>query len=191
MNRTDFDNLDLEEQIKYINSKLTGGVTLTRLCKNIGIGRTTVRDRAAKIGYAYDKISNQYIYDNSMTKVANDINKTLVISEKLNNKENDISQTFVTDKDLIKKLKGLSDNYNKIIDVLNWYENDKDKTNVIEVIQGIKITLPEEEDIMFRKTIRINDKIWEQFSKFCDEHKEFTQKDLVSQALFEYMQKYN
>ncbi|WP_339102198.1 hypothetical protein WIS23_17765 (plasmid) [Clostridioides difficile] len=42
MYRYTFDNLPIEEQIKYINNKLLEGNTLTNTCKDIGIGRTSL-----------------------------------------------------------------------------------------------------------------------------------------------------
>ena len=51
MNKTEFNNLDVLEQIEYINKNLLEGNTLTNVCKNIGIGRSTIRDRFKKVSY--------------------------------------------------------------------------------------------------------------------------------------------
>lgn len=191
MNRITFDKLKIEEQINYINNALQNKITLTNICKNIGIARSTVRERALKNGYAYDDTLNQYICDNDKTNESRDNSKLNVIHNSANSNNNDISKSFVSNKKLMKNLVDLSDNYEKIINVLNWFENDRNKTNVIEVVQGIKIELPEEKNKEFRKTIRINDVVWEQFSEFCTNHREFTQKDLLSQALLEYIKSNN
>lgn len=180
LDRITFDKLNIEDQIKYINNELKKGSTLTNTCKSIGIGRTTVRDRALKHSYTYDSNLNQYIC------TANAANKTTVSVPKSPIK-NDMSTPIVS-KEMTSRLIKLCNNYDKIIDVIEWFENDKDKTNVIEVVQGIKINLPEEKDTNFRKTLRVNDEVWKQFSKFCDCHKEFTQKDLLSQAILDYME---
>lgn len=191
LDRITFDKLNIEDQIKYINEELKKGSTLTNTCKNIGIGRTTVRDRALKHSYAYDSSLNQYI------GATNAANKTTVSAPKVPIR-NDMSTPIVPDKsdlstpivskEMTSRLIKLCNNYDKILDVIEWFENDRDKTNVIEVVQGIKINLPEEKDTNFRKTLRVNDEVWKQFSKFCDGHKEFTQKDLLSQALLDYME---
>lgn len=191
MNRITFDKLKIEEQINYINNALQNKITLTNICKNIGIARSTVRERALKNGYAYDDTLNQYICDNDKTNESRDNSKLNIIHNSANSNNNDISKSFVSNKKLMKNLVDLSDNYEKIINVLNWFENDRNKTNVIEVVQGIKIELPEEKNKEFRKTIRINDVVWEQFSEFCTNHREFTQKDLLSQALLEYIKSNN
>jgi hypothetical protein len=163
-------------------------------------------DRAKKIGKKYNSQYNQYLKviqgDNSNTNVI----KPLKISKhkiydngetavtKCENDEalnNDFSKTLVTDKQVVKNILDLSENHDKIIEVLKWFENgDKDKTNVIEIHEGIKIDLPDSENIDFRLTVRLNDVVWKQFSRFCVEHKEFNKKDLHSQALLDYINKY-
>lgn len=202
MNRKEFDNLNVEEQIEYINEKLHNGSTLTKVCNSIGIDRSTIRKRAKKVGQYYDSSLNQYVRDksettitsdSSKTKVSCDENKTIVPQDKgqaiINHRDN--NSTLVTDKNVMKNLLELSKNHDKIMEVLTWFESDKGMSNVIEVTDGIKIDLPEEKDTEFRKTVRLNDTVWNLFSKFCKEHKEFKQKDLHSQALRDYIKKFN
>lgn len=187
MDRKEFDDLNIKEQIEYMNKELVNGCTVTKVCKSIGIGRSTVRDRFKKVGQVYDGSLNQYVGDNSKTSLSGNENKVIVPKDIIQ----DGDKTIVTNKKVLKNLIGLSKSYDKIMEMIAWFESDKDKTNVIEVTEGIKIDLPEETDKEFRKTIRINDVVWEQFSEFCDKHKEFKQKDLHSQALLEYIEKYN
>ena len=60
MNKTEFNSLEVMEQIEYINKQLMKGDTLTNLSKNIGIGRSTISDRFKKVSYKYNKSINQY-----------------------------------------------------------------------------------------------------------------------------------
>ena len=201
MDRKEFDKISIEEQVKYINKELYNGCTLTKVCSLIGIGRSTVRDRFKKIGQRYDGSINRYVRDNSNTSLTSDNGKTemscdedkTIVSQDKEQaiiKYRDSSNTLVTDKKVMKNLLELSNNHDKIMEVLNWFESDRDKTNVIEVSEGIKIDLPQEKDTEFRKTVRLNGVVWKQFSEFCKEHGEFKQKDLHSQALLEYIEKY-
>ena len=49
MNRFEFDKLDKFEQVNYINSELKkSGLTLTKICNKLEIGRSTIRDRFKK-----------------------------------------------------------------------------------------------------------------------------------------------
>ena len=46
MTKDEFNKLQISDQINYINNKLLSGLTLTKVCNNIGIARSTVGTRA-------------------------------------------------------------------------------------------------------------------------------------------------
>lgn len=194
MNRQTFDALTIQSQIEYINKKLASGITLTKTCKELCIGRATVRKRFNNLNYIYAGEINQYTCDNGKTIASNNkiigMTGVTTIETRDFDKSSDNDMSLVSDKKVIKNLIGLSDNYDKFMEVIKWFGNDNSKTNAIEIIQGIKIDLPEEKDNTFRKTVRINDIVWKHFNEFCTIHKEFTQKDLLSQSLLDYMEKY-
>lgn len=50
LDRVQFDNMQVLDQIEYINNKLTEGYALTRICEVIGIGRTIETDRFLEDG---------------------------------------------------------------------------------------------------------------------------------------------
>ena len=60
MDKEQFNSLEIIEQINYINNKLSEGNTLTKLSKEIGIGRSTITDRFNKVGYKYNNEVKQY-----------------------------------------------------------------------------------------------------------------------------------
>ena len=74
--------------------------------------------------------------------------------------------------------------------MIQWFKNKDDKCNtgVIEIVEGIKIDLPEAN--IKRTTIRINEKIWEDFNKFVEDNRPIDKHDLMGMALKEYMNKY-
>ncbi|HBF0218062.1 TPA: DUF4250 family protein, partial [Clostridioides difficile] len=60
MDRSTFDRLSTMDQIDYINKQLLEDHTLTNICKDINIGRTTIRDRFKKVGYEYNQKTKIY-----------------------------------------------------------------------------------------------------------------------------------
>lgn len=90
--------------------------------------------------------------------------------------------------DDVSQLQDFINNYKIIMQMVNIFkENNKldaDNKNII-------IELPFEDDKSFKASYRVNRTINEQFKEFCKEHKEFTAKDLLSQALKEFMNKYS
>lgn len=72
---------------------------------------------------------------------------------------------------------------NKLLGTETWVQ-----CKLIEKQHELKINKPKGKII--RTTIRINEDILELFKVFCKEHKEFTQKNLIGQALLEFVEKY-
>ena len=146
-----------------------------------GLSRHDIKDR---LGYKrLDSVTR------IMTERGYTIDKSL---DKYIINKDDKGMTISIQKDLKNNIINLANDYDKIQEVLKWFENkanDNGMTEVIEVInEGIKINLPEAETI--RTTIRINESTWNRFKKFAEEHKEFNQQDLMAQALEEYMNKH-
>lgn len=182
---------NIEEVVIYLNNELSKG----RTQKEIEINDFKVNERViAKrlVSRGYKKINNQYIkYDKSNTVVTKSkINKyedsnTIVIKD--DKKEYDNSNTLVINKKEVQnKLIGLAQNYDKILKLIQEYDKKYDAQYDNEH-EGIYIELPIETKTDFRVTVRVNNVIWEQFSEFANNHKEFTKRDLVSMALKEYI----
>lgn len=85
----------------------------------------------------------------------------------------------------------LVNQYDKLQEIINWFntKDDIDNTNVIEVNTGIKIDLPDAP--IKRTTIRVNDKVWNDFLNLADANSEFDKHLLLSMAIKEYTEKYN
>ena len=107
-------------------------------------------------------------------------------------KNDDTSQSLVISNNLKEDIVDLAENHEDIMQMLRWFKSsDRDRTNIIEIIeQGIKIDLPQETATNYRTTVRINNVVWESFKEFTQQHSEYTAKDLLSQALVEYMGKH-
>ena len=102
MLREEFDNMDVFEQIKYINEKLLEQ-SLTKICDSIGISRTTVTKRFRSVDYVFDKYTNQYQiademkdYDYAISVLEAKINelseKVTVLEQERNNNATDIQR---------------------------------------------------------------------------------------------------
>ena len=102
MTKDEFNKLQISDQINYINNKLLSGLTLTKVCNNIGIARSTVGTRASKLGYIFDKDLNQYILENNGRAYSK-----LTVSDQLTNK---ISKNKNIEKLLLRPKKSNKDN---------------------------------------------------------------------------------
>ena len=86
MMKEEFNKLKVKDQVEYINKKLESK-TLTEICKEIKISRSTVRDRFLKQGYMFDKNNNKYGYHSELNNKTVNENKckndTKVLEEKI------------------------------------------------------------------------------------------------------------
>ncbi|WP_343102128.1 integrase [Romboutsia sp. MSSM.1001216sp_RTP31141st1_G3_RTP31141_220114] len=182
----------MEDKFKYILELQEQGLTRHEIKDKLGYKSIdSLTKFLKKRGYSFDNKLNRYtpIDDISMTNAIGEINKAKQQDIILND---DKGMTIDIQQDIKANIIKLANDYDKIQQVIKWFDNkidDKSMTEVIEVInQGIKIDLPLSENT--RTTIRINKEIWDRFEEFSKKNKEFNKQDLMAQALKEYMEKY-
>lgn len=189
MNKDKFNELDISKQIEYINNQLENNETLTYICKNIGIGRSTIRDRFKKANYSYSKDLNKYIHEWPSIK------NNRCITTDIQKEKNNISNTNVIQSDAVREVINKSDKEIKdnLLDIVSNYDILKEiielhKCNTSVIKQQIVIDLEDSDSKL--TTLRVNSKELELFNKFCDNNKQFKKMDLISQALKEFREKY-
>ena len=197
MTKDQFNQLEVIEQIEYINNQLENNSTLTLVCKDLGIGRSTIRDRFKKINYIYSKDLNRYVYNDSVTDV---LQKGTTENNKciagVIHKENNVSNTLVARVDKVTDIINRSEVEIKetIIDIVNNYDVLKEiielhRRNTSVIKQQITIDVEESDSKL--TTLRVNSKILDKFNEFCSKNKQFKKVDLLSQAIKEFIEKYN
>ena len=85
----------------------------------------------------------------------------------------------------------INDNFDILVEMIERYKANNFKTLTLNNKQDIIIELPVEKRKDFKTSIRVNDIVWEQFKEFCKKNRNYTQKDIVSMALVEYMKNYS
>lgn len=181
----------MDDKLKTILKLQEQGLTRHEIKDKLGYKRLdSMTKYMSSKGYKVEK--DKYILkdDKSMTKVINvpikDMKQDITLHD-------DKGMTIDIQQDLKSNIINLANDYDKIQEVIKWFNNkddDKCMTEVIEVVsQGIRINLPKAETI--RTTIRINKDTWDRFDTFVQQNKEFNKQDLMAQALEEYMSKYN
>ncbi|WP_039241252.1 hypothetical protein [Clostridium botulinum] len=195
MDRKKFDEMSVTAQINYVNAKLDKGYTLTKLCKEIQIGRSTVRKRFKEQEYEFDKDLNKYILSyskvdditlsaqgTSNTNVNKSYNDNLYITKEI--KENRVAEQEcaydVTDTTLDKLYKNTDD----ILKMLEWWKNKsiKNSIDISRLNNYINKTKT--------RSFNINIDILDKFVSYCNKHKEYQQTDLISIALLDFLDKY-
>jgi hypothetical protein len=215
MNKQEFNKLDIQEQLQYVNNELLKGESLRGISANLTISKTTIRDRFTKIGYKFNTEKRQYIRDTSIVldneyKSNTNIlrkDKTIenkpITSDEYKHNTNIFHKAKTTDIKAIKKAEykdntsifnvddkdkiiDMINNYDKLKDMLNWFETQK---NIIN-IQELKVDSDRLLGDVKTTTVRLYSDVWKDFREFMEQYQEYKSMDLVSQALIEFMDKY-
>lgn len=178
MDRSTFDRLSTMDQIDYINKQLLEGHTLTNICKDINIGRTTIRDRFKKVGYEY----------NQKTKIYESIIE--IISIENIKKQDSSNKVVVADADNHLGLKDILSNFNemdiKLNEVYSWYKSQSS----LKVVEADKLKINDFKGDTVTRSYKIYEDVQKDFVTFCEVNKKYKVQDIISQALFEFIEKY-
>ena len=164
MDRKEFDNLDILEQVQYFNKQLTEGKTIRDIAEGISIARSTIRDRFKKIGYKYNKELNIYTKNTDITKISNNTKMNI---------DDDIKK-LIKHKDIL-------------LEMAVDYKNNKTVTDTEININDIPAELKAGVVI---KSIKVYTDISNDFEKICNRYKGIKKQDLYSLALMEFTEKY-
>lgn len=185
MNKTEFNKLEVMEQIEYINKSLLNGNTLTNICKSIGIGRSTISDRFKKVSYKYNKSINQY---ESIVEIIEAIEPALPAGANEPIKE-DITPVIQQSSNLVvgtdnEILTSLINNYddmnNKLNEMYNWYKLQS-SNKVVEAKS--KIDIPDyNEDIVVR-SYKLYISTHKRFTEFCKANNKYKVQDILCYLL--------
>ena len=198
MDKIEFNELEILKQLEYVNNELLKGGSLRNISKSLSMSKTTIRDRAMKIGYIYNKELGQYTQDNTMgiqlhqniTKEPHKAQERATTTVKEGNTKE--LQKYSNTKELQKynsDILELIENKNELLEMLKKYKNN---TNIIEVPQLDINSLPEElqKDIA-NKSIKIYEPVYKKFNEVCNQYGSIKKQDLISLALYEFINRYS
>jgi len=186
---------DILEFITYVNVELLQGREMKDIEKNdFFVNERVIVKRLARRNYKrLPNTANIVDTNGNLIKIFReeenidimDIQNKEIISEEKDNNE------LITCNENIKsnELLELVNRKKEIFKVLDYFNNTPNKVGNIE--KRLRIHLPPSNNKEFKVTTRINDIVWQDFKKFSRKYPCITLKDLTSQALIEFMKKYD
>ena len=194
MNKTEFNNLEVLEQIEYINKSLLEGNTLTNICKSIGIGRSTIRDRFKKVSYEYNKAINQY---ESIVEIVEA--GTIAPAEANEPIKEDIkpfvqessnlvvgTELYKNNEILINMINNYDDNLSKLNELYDWYKLQSSN----KVVQTERFKVDDFEGDIVVRSYKLYEPIQKEFLEFCKRNNKYKVQDILSQFIKEGLEKY-
>lgn len=188
MTKEEFNKLEVLDQVKYINGLVANGKSLREISSDLGMSKTTFRDRFKKIGYIYSADIKQYCKENksevqkheSITKIPQRVvTKVIEPIKKENTKE---VQKYNDD------ILELIDNKTELLEMLKDY---KSKIKIIDMPQLNINSLPQElQTNIINKSIKVYEPVSKLFDEVCGEFGSIKKQDMLSLAMYEFYKKY-
>lgn len=161
-------------EVDYINKILRGkkrGFKKIAL-EDYGMSDIELLAVLERLGYA--KVKNKVVVQEEVQGVVQGVVQGAVQEE--------VQEREVKTNSLININSYLKENTNILIEMIEQY-----KKNSVVPKGDIVVQLPYEDDKAYKISMRVNKTVMERFKAFCENHKNFTQKELISMALLEYM----
>ena len=174
MNKLEFNQLELHQQVQYINDQLVLGSSITKVCDAIGIDRSTVRKRFKKGGYVFNTDLNLSEGD---TLNVEGVKEIVPRPSKMPSKNKPNTGNTNTLEDRVKVLEGQIKALEQII-----YNNQINAINT-------DINILEFDCNTVTRAYRMYEDVQKDFKIFCKKHSEYKVQDLISTALVEFMNK--
>lgn len=207
MNKDEFKNLDILDQIKYVNNILKNGQTLTKFSEEIEISRKTISKNFSRAGYKYSQSKKQYILENTDVQAGESEKYYSNITEsnmKSTPKEesnipviNNITTNLEVTANQKNSLTYLMDNVERIKALLDGpgeYYKDITESNIEEkedIVKDIYNFKQVKRDYR-AKTLKLDTEVQKGFERIAEDLKEsgVTQQELLNYILNQYIKFY-
>lgn len=177
MDKLEFNQLELQKQVQYINDQLCTGLSITKVCKDIGIDRSTVRKRFDNGGYSFNKDLN--LYEGGILNEGN-TNKTAPTPNKKPPKKKTNTNTL---EERVKALESQLEALQQIV-----HSNTNNTVNANDV-NNKELELLDFNGDTVTRAYRMYEDVQKDFKIFCKKHSEYKVQDIISTALVEFMNK--
>lgn len=175
MNKEEFKMLSFTDKINYFNDKLREGQTVIRIREDIGIGEKGWQKEVKNNGYKYDTKSKMYMKNRATTETTT-TSTTNNKSINLPSKEHEEIQNYILG------------NFGILKEIIEKYKSTTASTTTTTT-NKIIINLVDDKHLNPKpKSIRINEFVYQDWQKFCEENKLYSKQELISMALKEYME---
>jgi hypothetical protein len=207
ISKEEFKSWTEEQQKEYIINLSKEGNTVEEMATNhLDYSEKGLRKRIGVLGLTYNKKAKQYEITKSNNESNKVIDEVIINKEESNNKSNDEVIKNVVDKVITNMDMG---NFKSNIEGNNNGNNEVTRKEFLELkntveqlaakLEGLNTVEKEPGAIDLKRfkgepvnrTFKLYEEVQEDFKEFCEKHKrDYKVQDLISQALFEFMEKY-
>lgn len=188
MDKAQFLDLSIDDKINYLNEKLKEGQTVIRIREDIGLGEKALQKIIKEAGYKYSQKDKAYYKHTTGILQSNNKDNSILLKSDEHKYTTNILQVYKND------LLELINAKDEILNIVKEHRDGtyyKDTTNIIEVVAPIRIHIKEFKTNAKSTSVRIYNETLEKWKRFCNQNKKYSNQDLLSMALEEYIEKYS
>ncbi|MZK53608.1 DUF4250 domain-containing protein [Clostridium beijerinckii] len=192
--------MSIPNTISHVNNKLKKGYSIAKIERELNLGKDTLRKKLNRANYKYNKILNQFIFEdsNSATQGIAHTSKNAIESIKRHT-EIKVITTNITPKTTQNKISKYNDSAHNKYQKNNDAEKqqraftDEEFNLLFEIIRNYKLkknntNIPREDSDVITRSFRSYKSILDMFANYCKDN-ELNQKDAIADALILYMSK--
>ena len=182
MFKDEFNTLDIEEKIDYINMELSKGKSVKHIREYLKIGEKRFQKFIRDNNFLYSQSQRQYVKNNNSDNI-----QSINIGY---DKQPTLGLTKIFQEDLL-ELIDMKDTLKELVKSFNQNMYAKEPPSIIEVVSSkcIKIDLDDNRKAV-RTTVRVAEEVLKEWDTFCKSNSEFSKTDLLSMSMKEYIEKY-
>lgn len=176
---------DIEQLVQYVNDNLNNGGSVSKVERDLGFGKDTIRKKLNRASYRYDKLLKQFVLKDN-TDITQEKAKVIKIENTEVKKENVLQAN--TSKTHKKERKVTQDN----TDITQTFS--KEEINILKGIiknyKSLEVERVELKGKVTTRSFRTYETVLDKFVKYCIDNK-LIQKDAIAQAMLDFMNKEN
>ena len=173
MERKEFDSLLIHEQVKYLNDEIKKGISVSKVCKEIGIAKSTVLTRLKKHDYVANK---EGVYILSKDYKANEVASNRSKSKSKVKKASEPSELDL----LIKRVESIEKQIKQL----------KIDSEAVKTHKAQEFIPTEFNSDIKQITARLNVEVYDKLNKMYKEHKLVSKQVILNSLLNEILDKY-
>ena len=161
MNKEQFNQLEVLEQIQYINEMIQQK-SLTKLCEEIGVNRSTITKRFKSKGFIYDKSVNLYQLNDSLEPLKSNVRA---------------SEGETDTNTLLNMIRALENRVQKLEQQSNQTTTTQQQNNNKKEIRFYKSS-----DLVVR-AYKIDSEVQQRFKAYCEDNSQYKVSDIITTAI--------
>lgn len=200
-NTIDLKKLNSTDKINFVLEQQQKGLSRKEIAQLFNYSKISRLDDFMKRNN-YIKVNDKFVLNDGgqmedIERTTSSKASNLVNNKDIKTKEDNYPPTILQNEDIQSKLLNMISHYDDFVNMVKWFNGsgatirqmEGNYPPIIEIQNGLQINYSKTEPI--KTTVRVDKEIWDKFSNLCNEYNCYSKVDLLSQCMYEFIEKYS